>query len=487
MATAIPENQASFLVRELAASSGGRATAGSDDVRVTGVATDSRAVKPGNLYVALRGERHDGHAFLKQVQAAGAAAAVVERETDAPTGLPLVIVPDTRRALGEVARFHRARWAKPVVAITGSAGKTTTKELTAAALRGIGQNVLSTVGNLNNDIGLPMTLFGLSDAHDIAVVEIGTGGPGEIAWLTHVGEPSIGVVTTVALAHVARLGTLSEVADEKCALLRGLPPTGAAIYGADSAELAARVSTFGAQRTLGFGVAAHAQLRLLGQQLRSDLSMEISYQLTPETTPRTMELGLYGQSAALDALAALGVVVALHGPDRIAAATSGMRQLKPLPGRLRPVRGAQGSLVIDDTYNANPASMLASLGTLAEVARLRGGRSIAVLGDMAELGAHAQAEHERIGRAVVEQALSDVFFCGQEMAHAARAAQQEIRKRRAKGPRVSHVPDPLGCVSDVTRLLDARAAVLVKGSRSSAMERISDALSDALSETGGAA
>jgi len=477
MATAIPENRASFLLRELAAASGGQATPGSEELRVTGVVTDSRAVKPGNLYVALRGERHDAHAFLPQVQAAGAAAALVERADAAPPGLPVVVAPDTRRALGELARFHRERWGKPLVAITGSAGKTTTKELTAAALRGVGQQVLATVGNLNNDIGLPMTLFGLGDAHDIAVVEIGTGGPGEIAWLTHVGQPNVGVVTTVALAHVARLGTLSEVADEKCALLVGLPATGAAIYGADSGELAARVGTFGAQRTLGFGLAAHAQLRLLSSELRPDLSMEVSYQLASESGPRSMELGLYGQSAALDALAALGVVLSLHGPDAIPAAQSGMRGLAPLPGRLRPLRAAQGALVIDDTYNANPASMRASLGTLAEVAKLRGGRAIAVLGDMAELGAHAQLEHERIGSAAVELGLSDVFFCGPEMAHAARAAQQEIRQRRAKGPRVTHLTDPLACISDLTRLLDARAAVLVKGSRAAAMERITDALS----------
>src|SRR6185312_12425053 len=180
----------------------------------------SRAVKPGQLYVALKGERHDGHAYLADVQAAGAAAAVIEEaaEAAAPKGLPLLVVADTRRALGEIARFHRTRWGKSLVAITGSAGKTTTKELTAAALRavGSGQRVLSTFGNLNNDIGLPMTLFGLTPEHDVAVVEIGTGGPGEIAWLTHVAEPTVGVVTTVALAHVARLGTLSEVADEKC-------------------------------------------------------------------------------------------------------------------------------------------------------------------------------------------------------------------------------------------------------------------------------
>jgi len=476
MATAIPSNQASFTLGELAASCAGRTPAEHESVRVRGVATDSRAVTRGELYVALRGERFDGHDFLQQAYAAGAAAALVEREQAAPPGLPLVIVRDARRALGELARLHRSRWGKPLVAITGSAGKTTTKELTAAALRGLGQNVLATVGNLNNDIGLPMTLLCLTDAHDVAVVEIGTGGPGEIAWLTHVGQPNVGVVTTVALAHVEKLGTLAEVAEEKCALLRGLPDEGAAIYGADSAELVKRVNTFGARRVLGFGVAQDAQLRLLREQVRVDLGMELEYALEGESDTRKFELALYGRSAALDALAALGVVSALHGEGALERAAKALREVAPLPGRMRPLRGAHGALVIDDTYNANPASMLSSLATLAELARLRQGRAIAALADMAELGAHSRAEHENIGRAVVELGLSDVVFCGPEMAHAARTAQHEVRLRRAKGPHVQHVPEPLASVSHLSRLLDSRAAVLVKGSRALGMERVVDLL-----------
>jgi UDP-N-acetylmuramoyl-tripeptide--D-alanyl-D-alanine ligase len=338
--------------------------------------------------------------------------------------------------------------------------------------------VLSTVGNLNNEIGLPMTLFGLTAEHTVAVVEIGTGGPGEIAWLTHLAEPEVGVVTTVALAHVAKLGSLAEVADEKCALLRALPKHGAAIYGADSEQLRARVNTFGAERIYGFGADASADLHLEKWALRSDLSTVFEYKLKSAdwAAAHGCELSLYGKGAVQDALAALGVVLALQGESALPAAERALRSVLPLTGRLRPSIGPQGALVVDDSYNANPASMLMSLQTLAEVARLRGGRAIAALGDMAELGEHAQREHEQVGRSVVELGLSDVFFCGQEMAHAARVAQQEVKKRRAKGPRVVHVNEPLACVSELMRLLDASTAVLVKGSRAAAMERVVDAL-----------
>lgn len=481
MATPIPDNQASFELGELAACSGGRTQAVHETLRVTGIVTDSRKVRRGCLYVALRGERHDGHAFLAQAHKSGAVAALIEQaqEASAPPGLPVVIVSDTRRALGELARLHRARWGKPLVAITGSAGKTTTKELTAAALRGAGQQVLSTVGNLNNEVGLPMTLFCLTSAHDVAVVEIGTGGPGEIAWLTHVAEPNVGVVTTVALAHVAKLKTLADVAEEKTALLKGLPREGTAIYSVDSPELVERVNTFGARRVLGFGQAAGAQLKLVKHELAADLSMRVEYQLEGEGTSRDFRLNLYGLSAALDALAALGVVLALH-PDMDRAeldrAAQGMAAVMPLPGRLCARRGVQGALIIDDSYNANPASLRASLQTLVEVARLRGGGAMAALGDMAELGEHSKREHESIGRAVVDLGLSDVCFCGPEMAHAARVANQEVRARRAKGPRVQHYADPTACASQLMRVLDGSSAVLIKGSRALGMERVADAL-----------
>jgi UDP-N-acetylmuramoyl-tripeptide--D-alanyl-D-alanine ligase len=180
--------------------------------------------------------------------------------------------------------------------------------------------------------------------------------------------------------------------------------------------------------------------------------------------------------AALDALAALGVVLGLHDESALETAATGLCNVQALPGRMRPRSGVHGALVIDDTYNANPASMASSLRTLTELAQLRGGRAIAALADMAELGDHSQAEHERIGREVVELGLSDVFFCGPAMAHAARAARDEVRARRAKGPHVEHFDEPLASLSALQRLIDPRDAVLVKGSRALSMERVVEAL-----------
>jgi UDP-N-acetylmuramoyl-tripeptide--D-alanyl-D-alanine ligase len=478
MATAIPANQASFELAEAAACCGGQVSAAGSGVRFSGITTDSRAVQPGQLYVALRGERFDGHAFLDDALAKGAAAALVSVGDDARApGLPRIVVDDTRRALGWLGRLHRTRWGGKLIAITGSAGKTTTKELTAAALRGLGHRVLATQGNLNNDIGLPMTLFQLTDQHDLAVVEIGTNAPGEIAWLADVAQPQVGVVTTVSLAHTERLGSLDGVADEKTALLRALPREGVAIYGSDSEPLRARAPGFGPEQRFGFGREAGADLKLIRIAIGVDFSTEVRWTLQGDPTERSFELALGGVAAALDALAALGVVLGIYGEASLAAAAAGMRSVQPLPGRMRPRKSSHGALVIDDTYNANPASMSASLRTLSELARVRGGRAVAALADMAELGSHSQAEHERIGREVVDLGLSDVFFCGRESAVAAKTARDEVRARRAKGPRVVHVEDPLGCVSELTRLLGPRDAVLVKGSRALAMERVVEALS----------
>ncbi|HEY2733896.1 MAG TPA: Mur ligase family protein, partial [Polyangiales bacterium] len=292
MATTIPANEASFTLEQIAACTGGRVVSANAQASIRGVVTDSRALKPGQLYVALRGEHHDGHRFLPPSAAQGAAAALVEREDEAPAGLSLIVVPDTRRALGELARAHRTRWGGKLVAITGSAGKTTTKELTAAALRALGHRVLSTEGNLNNEIGLPMTLFGLAAQHDLAVVEIGTGGPGEIAWLAYVGRPEIGVVTTVSLAHAEKLGSLEGVADEKTSLLRMLPSDGVAIYGADSELLVARAPSFAGRSTIAFGSAEGADLRLLGSVLDADLSTVVSYARKGEAQSRRLQLRL---------------------------------------------------------------------------------------------------------------------------------------------------------------------------------------------------
>lgn len=476
MATPIPRNEAVFTFAELTAACGGELAAGDPASSVRGVTTDSRQVRPGELYVALRGERHDGHAFLPQVHAAGAGAALVSDPAHVPAGLARVVVADTRRALGDLAREYRRRWGRRLVAITGSAGKTTTKELTAAALGGLGLRVLATRGNLNNDVGLPMTLFGLTDAHDVAVVEIGTSGPGEIARLAEICEPNAGVVTTVALAHVERLHSLEEVAVEKCALLRALPDDGIAIYGRDTPELEALRGSFRGARVISFGAGEGAEVRLARRELRADMTSRCTLQLAGEPNALEFDLKLFGGGPAVDAAAALAVVWAWREPHELSVAAAALAKLESLPGRMRPCKGRGGSLIIDDSYNANPASMRSSIAAVRELADLRKGRGVAVLGDMAELGAHAEAEHERLGRELVMAGLAEAYLCGPLMEATARAARAEVRRVRAKGPHVQHFADALSSVPELLRSLAARDALLVKGSRSMAMERVVDAL-----------
>jgi len=477
MATAIPTNEAAFVLDQIAMSCGGRVHARDASTRVRGVVTDSRAVLAGTLYVALRGEHHDGHAFVAQAQQLGAAAVLVDDMRHVPGDLPAVCVSDTRHALGELALLHRSRWPGKLVAVTGSAGKSTTKELTAAALSALGHKVLRTRGNLNNDIGLPMTLLCLDASHDVAVVEVGTSAPGEIARLARLACADVGVVTSVSLAHTAGLGSLADVADEKCALLRALGAKGVAVYSADSEVLRARVPSFGGARTISFGLHDDANVRLLRHVLSAELTTRCTYRLAGSADALEVNLGLCGIGPALDAGAALAVVLALYGAAALPKAARGLPAVAPLPGRLAPRPTAGGALVIDDTYNANPASMQASLATLVALAHARQGRAIAALGDMAELGVHSQAEHERIGEYAAQLGVAALFVCGAEMTHAARTARvASAALPPGTAPRVQHFMDPVQSAQEIGSFMHARDAVLVKGSRSMLMERVVEAL-----------
>lgn len=467
MATPIPDNAATFTLEELAAAVQGRVPSGPTGY-VEGVTTDSRRAGPGRLFVALRGDRHDAHRFLPAVAESGARAALVERGAVVPPPLIAVEVEDTRTALGLLARHHRRRWAAEaagqVIAITGSAGKTTTKELTAAALTAAGRRVVKTAGNLNNLIGVPMTLLTLDAASDTAVVEIGTSGPGEIAALTAMSEPDLGVVTTVAAAHTEGLGSVERVADEKLDLMRGLGPAGVGVYGIDAPLLAERGKALLGARGRSFGRAPDAYACLLSHTLDAELRSHCRYRIGPDELE--VALSLVGTAPAVDAAAALAVVVEACGSGALGAACRGLSSVAQVPGRLFRCVGPAGSLLIDDSYNANPASVRASLETLCQVGRARGGRTIAVLGDMGELGELAEAEHRRVGDAAVAEGVDVLITCGPLMALAADAASQ-LR---------------VHCVSDATsaeahlRDLGSKDTVLIKGSRSMRMERLVTAL-----------
>lgn len=470
MATPIPKNQVRFDLAEIAARCGGsRLGAGAPEI--CGVVTDSRAVEPGNLYVALKGDRFDGHRFVAEAFKRGAVAALVSDRSALPSQCDGVAVPDTLHALGVLARRHRDRWGGRVVAITGSAGKTTTKELAFAALNAAGARVTRTLGNLNNLIGAPMTLFQLDAAVDTAVIEIGTSAPGEIARLAEICRPQVGVVTSVSAAHTLGLGSIEKVASEKASLLWALPEDGVAIHCADDRYIGAELGKIRARRTIGFGTSAGAGLRLVSHRLTASPSMTCELLAADEGVSLRASLQLFGIGPALDAAAATAVVLALLGPEALPAAVAGLERVAPVPGRLCALPGPAGSLVIDDSYNANPGSMKVSIATALELAQLRHGRALFVLGDMAELGSQSRAEHEAIGRQTAQPNVAALLACGVEMTAAAAAAREQARDH-GRELSIAHLSDASGAAGLLRPLLRSGDVVLIKGSRASGMERV---------------
>ncbi|MFW6050314.1 MAG: UDP-N-acetylmuramoyl-tripeptide--D-alanyl-D-alanine ligase [Myxococcota bacterium] len=465
MATPIPRNHASFTLEDVVRATGGRLRPGPAD-RVEGVVIDSRAVHRGCLFVALCGERHDGHAFVPQAASAGAAAVLVRRGAEVPEGTAAVEVDDTLWALGDLAGLHRRRWGGRVVGVTGSAGKTSTKELIAAGLRGCGHAVHRTAGNLNNLVGLPMTVLELDDRVDTAVLEMGTNRPGEIARLADVARPDVGVVTLVAAAHTEGLGTLDRVAEEKAALLMALHSAGSAVVHGDDGTLAAWAERCPAERVLYFGRSHGSHVRLAEWSIEPELRTRCVLEVDGGG-PVVARLRLLGEAAAMNAAAAVASVRALG--DDVASAVPALEEVAPSPGRMRPLWGVRDTLVLDDSYNANPRSVALALDTAAELGRVREGRLVAVLGDMKELGDRSDAEHRAVGEHAARAGVSVLVAIGAGMHLAADAAE-------AGGVDVVRVADADEAIAPVLGAVLEGDVVLVKGSRSMATEHVVRAL-----------
>jgi UDP-N-acetylmuramoyl-tripeptide--D-alanyl-D-alanine ligase len=346
---------------------------------------DSRTLAPGDLFFALRAAR-DGHEFLGAAAQAGAGGVVVERGRQVPPGLTVVAVDDPRRALGEYGRFVRRKVAPRVVAVTGSAGKTTTKELIAAAL---GEGALKTEGNLNNDLGVPLTLLRLAPGHGFAVVEMGMSARGEIAHLAQLAEPEVGLVTLVAPAHLETLGSIEEIARAKGELLRALPEGGGtAIFPDDDERLAAEAA--GCSRRLTFGETPRADVCLVEAVPQGAEGSDVTLAL-PGGTVR-FRLALVGRHNARNAAAAAAAALAVGlSPQEIAA---GLARARPARNRSELVE-VGGRRVLADLYNANPASTIAALDTILATRQDR--RAVAILGDMLELGPEAARLHRQVG------------------------------------------------------------------------------------------
>jgi UDP-N-acetylmuramoyl-tripeptide--D-alanyl-D-alanine ligase len=426
------------------------------DADVCGVSTDSRTIGPGELFVALVGERHDGHDYVDAAMAQGASGAVVARRVDA--GIPQIVVADTLHALGDLASAVRAQRDVTVIGITGSNGKTGVKTLAARILARHGATHSNT-GSFNNEIGLPLTLLSMPRDTRYAVLEMGAGKPGDIAYLAGIARPRIGLVNNIAPAHLERMRTLEGIAETKGAMYEALPSDGVAVINADDAFAIYFAGLAGTRRILRFGIDAPADVRADAIHLRADGS---DFELIMPNGEAQVHLPLPGRHNVANALAAAAIAHAAGaGLDLIVA---GLQSAEAVDGRLLRRESPHGWALIDDSYNANPGSALAAVATLA----LQPGERWLVLGDMGELGPDAAALHARIGRAAREQGIAHLYAVGALAANAAEAF--------GAGARV--FPDQAGLIAALHRDLHAGVNALVKGSHASHMEKVVAALLD---------
>ncbi len=421
------------------------------DATITTVSTDTRALEPGMLFVALAGEHHDAHDFAASARERGAAALLVNREL--AVELPQVIVADTRIALGELARAVRAQRSARVVGITGSNGKTTVKTLLASILALHGRTHVN-AGNFNNEIGLPLTLLAMPATSEYAVLEMGAGKPGDIDYLARIAAPQVAVVNNVAAAHLERMGTLTGVAETKGAIYRALPADGIAVINADDAFAGYFASIAAPRRMLTFGLLHRADV---GADL--DIGTGRFRLLTPVGNTE-IALPLPGRHNVMNALAATALALALGVP--LTTIKLGLEQAPNVSGRLARRVHASGAVVIDDSYNANPGSFAAAIATLAS----ESGERVLVMGDMGELGPDAQRLHAEVGALAKRSGVQRLRAVGR----LSRAAVD------AFGGGAQHYEDQAQLVEALRGELRGGVALLVKGSRSSAMDRVVRAL-----------
>ncbi len=442
-----------MTLREIARAVGGRLIG--PDAVCHGVVTDTRVPAAGALFVALAGQRFDGHSFLALAKERGVAGALAARPpaADEPSA---VVVGDTRLALGQLAAYWRRKHGARVVAITGSNGKTTVKEMVSLILARAGSTI-ATAGNLNNDIGMPLTLLRLRPEHRYAVIEIGMNHPGEIAALAAIASPDVALVTNAGHAHLEGLGTTGAVAFEKGQIYGALRAGGVAVINADQPYADAWRRNFGG-RLITYGLEAAADVSATYALTAGGSDMTIRGPF--EGGPLHVALSILGRHNVANALAASAVALACGVPSP--AIVAGLEAMHPVHGRLEPLVGLHGLQLIDDTYNANPDSARAAVDVLANVP----GERFFVLGDMAELGPDAGTLHAELGARAASAGIEHIWTLG---ALAARASQ-------AAGHRGRHYERLESLIGDLQQAAHPECAVLVKGSRMMRMERVVEAL-----------
>lgn len=428
-----------------------------EDVSFNGVSIDSRAITPGQLFVALTGPRFDGHDYLDQVAAKGAVGALVERQVPG-SSLPQLVVGDTRKALAQLGALNRNAFVdKPVAAITGSSGKTTVKEMLASIL-GTRGPVLATRGNLNNELGVPLTLLELAPEFDAAVIELGASRVGEIAFTVSLTKPHVTVITNAGNAHVGEFGGPEKIVLAKGEILEGLNATGVAVLNRDDQAFDIWVKRAAGRKVLSFS-RSDSSADLYASDLGLDARGCPTFTLHSPDGSAQVQLNLLGAHNVSNALAAAAAAHALG--VSLPGIVTGLNGVQPVKGRTVAQLANNGLRVIDDTYNANPSSVAAATDILASFT----GRRVLVLGDIGELGEWAEQGHRDVGAYAVGK-VDALYAVGPLMAHAAQAFGQDAR----------HFADQAQLIEALAAEQDTNTTLLIKGSRSAAMENVVAAL-----------
>ena len=429
------------------------------DVNFTAVSTDTRSIAAGDLFVALRGPNFDGAAFTEAAAQSGAVAALINADSSpsmraTTSTIPFIVVDDTRLALGRLAAYWRTQFTIPIVAVTGSNGKTTVKEMLASILKATGGNdsVLATAGNFNNDIGLPLTLLKLRSNHRYAVIEMGMNHAGEIEYLTRLTRPDMALINNAGSAHLAGLGTVEAVARAKGEIFLGLSPEGIAIINADDLYAPLWRQLIGTRTVLDFGLDQNVAIHAQWQPTDDGAHMVV-------TTPQgkfSAQLRVPGAHNVRNALAATAAAVALQVP--LHAIARGLENFAGVVGRMQRKPALHGAHLIDDSYNANPASLRAALKVLMQSA----GKKILVLGDMGELGDDAVRMHSEAGAEAHHMGVAKLLAMGELTRHTVQHF----------GANATHFERLEDLLEELEKNLDANTTLLVKGSRFMHMERV---------------
>ena len=449
-------------IKEIIEATGGTLAAGNPEMIVDGISTDSRKVGPGCLFIPLKGENFDGHDFISSAFANGAAAALTHKEVSDCPGKVVIRVSDTIKALHDIASYYRNRFPIPFVGITGSVGKTSTKEMVASAL-GARYNVLKNEGNLNNEIGVPLTIFRLEPEHEAAVVEMGMSGFGEIRALTSIVRPQVGIITNIGISHIEKLGSRQNILKAKLELLEGLQPGGLLILNGDDVMLNG-VKDLLQVRTISFGLEEGSDYQ--AYNIRSRGEMGVDFDIMLGDAEYTVHVPAAGVHNVYNALAALAAGIELNIP--VQELIRGIADYSPGKMRLNVIK-TKGLTILNDAYNSSPQSVKAAIDVLGEV---EARRRIAVLGDMLELGEWSEEAHKEVGVYASAGKTDLIITVGDAAAHIAEGAVG-----------AGFNPDRTVTLKDnceaIRYLRDAAGpgdAILVKGSRGMKMEEIVNAL-----------